>query len=204
MPAVHREVKVRLQDEEKVKETLNGKNGFGKTSQTYKDALYFSEASGLPDIHTRMILEHPTVRAYSASDQFDQIPCSGGIKGPGQYFKPGSTVLVKWQIQNPIKGGQCVIRFAEKNEGNLNSYTIIHPINTQTDSYTGYFDCGNSSGTPEGVEIVIPHNSDCSECTLQVAYKAPNFGEIYQCSDISTIKVEGTGDCAEECKNGGI
>lgn len=173
-------------------------------SRTIEYAQYFGEANKLPDMNTRLFLEEPPARENTSHDKFGMFPCNGGVKGPAQYFKAGTKIMVKWQIQNPTKDGKCIIRLAENNDENAGSYKNIRPIGIDEDQYTGYFNCGNTSGNPEGTEIVIPAGTDCAECTLQFAYNVPDFGEIYQCTDISTVKIEGTQDCDKPCLNGGI
>lgn len=177
---------------------------FNSKKVDYNWARYYADAGQSPNAFTRVYLENPPARQNTSANQYDKFPCSGGVKGPAQYFKPGSTVMVKWQIQNPIKDGKCIVRLSDKNEEDLANYKVLRPVGVDIDPYTGYFSCGNTSGNPEGVEIVIPGETNCAECVLQLGYKAPDFGEIYMCSDVSTVKVEGTHDCGGDCQNGGI
>lgn len=198
-------IKAKLhQNEEKFGDVNQGHQGPHFDSRTIEYAQYFAEASQLPDMNTRLFLEEPAARENTSHDKFGMFPCNGGVKGPAQYFKAGSKIMVKWQIQNPTKDGKCIIRLAESNDENVSSYKNLKPEGIDQDEYTGYFNCGNASGNPEGAEVVIPVGTDCAECTLQVAYNVPGFGEIYQCTDISTVKVEGTNDCDRACLNGGI
>ena len=67
---------------------------------------YFAESSSLNDVQSNVFLESPTARSNTAHSKFGQFPCSGGIKGSSTYYKPGSSAIVKWQVQNPVKGGK--------------------------------------------------------------------------------------------------
>jgi hypothetical protein len=155
-------VKEKLQRTDSVKENIS-KVDPESTLNSINQAQYFNEASKLPDSHTRLFLEEPPVRSYSGNDQFDNYPCSSGMKGPAQFYKPGTSVNMKWQIQNGTKDGKCVIRLSEKGGSDISSYKVLHPLGKQTDQYTGYFDCGNKSGEQESAEVVIPHSSECTE-----------------------------------------
>lgn len=44
----------------------------------------------------------------------------------------------------------------------------------------------------------------CTDCTLQWSYKAPGYGIIYQCSDISIFNGSEMKDCEGDCLNDGI
>jgi hypothetical protein len=66
--------------------------------------------------------------------------------------------MIRWQIENSTKSGQCAVKLAQSNPQNLSSYKPLKPTGVDVDS-DGYFKCGNPDGTTEGVEISIPSDS---------------------------------------------
>jgi len=169
----------------------------------FTGAQYFKQST-LPNAPPEAFLFNPGVRDQTDSGKFGLFPCSGGIKGPAEYYKPGSKVVVKWQILNPSEDSQCIIKMAQKNDQNADSYQTLNPLGREVDKYTGYFACGENTKEPEAVVVQIPTDADCSICTLQLTYKSADYGELYQCADLSTQRIEGSDDCTDECLNGGI
>ena len=192
-------IQVRMQDDDSIRSGIREKiNNWGNKkilADSLANTQYFAEASGdgTSDI---LFLKNPASRKNTHHNKVGMFPCSGGVQGTATYFKPGSQIPVQWDIQNPTEGGKCIIKMTESNSENPSSYTTLRPTDIKVDS-TGYFDCGKGSGT-ESAEITIPSKSNCNHCTIQLSYKIKDQGEIYQCSDISTIQVEGTGDCQQK------
>ena len=166
-------------------------------------AQYFTLTNGLPSQRPLLFMQYPSVRHGTDTASFGKFPCSGGEKGPNKYYQPGSKIMVRWQIENPLSSGKCAIKLAENNPQNLSSYKALTPSNVNVDS-DGYFSWGNLEQSSEGVEIAVPSDSSCVECTLQLVYKTQEFGEMYQCSDISTAYFETTNDCDKPWLNQGV
>jgi hypothetical protein len=193
----HQNIRVILQDDDAVKKGLFNHDTFDHSNSKILDfeaVQYFSKVSTLSDDKPQLYLENPTARPNSSNDKQGYFPCNGGVKGPSTYYKPGTAVEVKWQVKNQVDSGQCIIKLAEKNSESMSSYVILNPTGKDVDPYTGFFDCGERHGHIETAEVYIPIDSHCAECTLQLTYKIEGAGEIYQCSDLSTIHVEGTMD----------
>lgn len=180
----------------------NELNGLMSLTKKYQDAQVF-RSSSLPDSAPEAFLFSPTVREDTDTSKFGNFPCGGGTKGPARYYQPGQKVGIRWKILNPVKDSKCMIKFAEKNDQNTNSYTTLNPFDRDYDDYTGYFGCGTGADSETAI-VQIPSGSDCPSCTLQFIYSAPGYGESYQCADISTDKIKGSDDCDNECFNGGI
>lgn len=169
----------------------------------FDQAQYFALASGLPTQKPLLFMQYPSARHGTDTSSFGKFPWSGGEKGPAKFYEPGSKVMVRWQIENSLKNGVWAIKLAESNPQNLSSYKSLTPTSIKVDA-DGYFQWGNPDGTSEGVEVLIPSSSSWVECTLQLVYKTQEFGEMYQCSDISTAIVETTNDWNQPCLNQGV
>ena len=190
-------IRVILQDDDAVKKGLFNHDTFDHINNNILDFMavqYFSEVRKLSDTSPKLYLENPQAQPNSSNDKQGYFPCNGGVKGPSTYYEPGTGVEVKWQVKNQADNGQCIIKLAERNSESMSSYVILNPTDKDIDPYTGFFPCGKHSGHIETAEVYIPRDSHCAECTLQLTYKVEGAGEIYQCSDLSTIHVEGTMD----------
>ena len=165
---------------------------------------YFAATNGLKDKIPLLKLQSPSARSGTNTSSFGVFPWSGGEKGTVKFFDPGSKIMVRWQIESPTKDGKCAIRLAEQNDQNEGSYKFIRPENLFIDEQSGFFTWGNLDGNPEGVEIIVPSSLTCTECTLQFIYKSTEYGNMYQCSDISVAAFDNTNDCDKPWQNGGI
>ena len=158
----------------------------GEDKNKLEMAKIFAMNNGLTHKKPLLKLQNPPVRQGTDTSVFDTFPWSGGEKGPVKFFEPGAKMMVRWQIESPTKDGQWVIKLAEQNDQNEGSYRILNPHGIAHDLSTGYFSWGNLDGNSEGIEVVIPSTITWTEWTLQLTYKTKEFGEMYQCSDIST------------------
>ena len=157
-----------------------------------KDFQYFTK-SGSSDAAPEAFLFSPSVRDDTDFGVYDNFPCSNGVKGSAEHHHPGDKIIVKWQVLNPVDDSKCAIKLAQSNDQNSSSYKKLIPFGkSDLDQSTGYFKCG--SGDPESAIIQIPSDTDCISCTLQFVYKAPDFGESYQCADITTQEVKSSDD----------
>lgn len=181
----------------------NIESNIDSRSSPYQYTQYFAGSSSLPQ-QPSMFMHYPPPRPGSGTSVFGQFPCSNGIRGTPTYFEPGSTVSVRWQIEHPIEGGMCVIKLSKSKSEDPSSFKELYPTNIDVDPYTGYFPCGDTKGKPETVDVIIPEGTNCEACTLQLTYQVSGYGELYQCSDVSSAKVESTNDCGGECLNGSI
>ena len=197
-------IRVQLQDDDAIRNELLGHSHNWNREGDFIDSLtktqYFAEASSGD---SQIFLENPSARRNTQNGVFGSYPCSGGVKGTPTYVKPGSKLTVQWQVQNPAENGKWVIKMSERDSESLSSYSIMRPINLSTDG-SGYFAWGNSTSGIESAEIAIPSTEKWSQWTLQLGYKVDGTGEMYQWSDLTTVKVEGTNDWRQQCQNGGI
>ena len=67
------------------------------------------------------------------------FPWNGGEKGQPKLIESGSKIMVRWQIENPVKNGMCAIRLAEQNDHDEGSYKFLKPENIILDEQNEYF-----------------------------------------------------------------
>lgn len=102
------------------------------------------------------------------------------MKGQAAPYQPGSKIHFRWEIENPVRDGLCAIKISDNSKAVDSIFKVVTPIDTAVIKETGYFPCGQKDGVAEGVDIMIPFDSLCDDCTLQLNYKTNDFGEISQ------------------------
>lgn len=155
------QAKVQLTDGSLIKGFMA--NTFGNPSSLLNDdrfnsAQFLVLANDLPAVKPLLFLQSPGVRHGTDTSTFRKFPCSGGIKGPAAFHQPGSKLNVKWQIESPVKDGQCAVKLAQNNDQNPGSYVSLKPDSKSIDA-NGYFSCGDLNGSPEYVTVTIPQDS---------------------------------------------
>lgn len=175
----------------RVKDALKA-NAFDMDDAIADEAQYFAESSTTlvvkkdedevvekhpPEIY----LIDPVSREGTSRTGFNLAPCGGGSKGKTRYLaQPGEKTEVEWIIQHPVAGGRCQINLARGHSDDPESYKMVHVIGHGFDSSTGYFQCGDENATIEEVEVQLPYDNSCPDCTIQLVYDAPGYGKMYQ------------------------
>lgn len=182
---------------------LNGAKYFAETANTlYRDNLAAEDGAKEPP---EVFLIDPISREGTSRTAFGLAPCGGGSKGKSRFVaEPGEKTDVEWIIKHPVKGGRCQVKLSRGHGADPNSYEVLHVDGHGFDKSTGKFICGESGELIEEVQVQLPYDTSCPDCTLQWTYEAPGYGIIYQCSDISIVDAENREKCEGGCLNGGI
>jgi len=132
-------------------------------------------------------------------------PCSGGIQGKSKYLaEPGDKANIQYIIQNPVKGGRCLIRLSRGHPDDPSSYFPLPATGNGYDARTGTFQCGDPEKSIEEIKAQLPYDTSCQKCTLQWIYEAPGYGSLFQCADISILTDHDDQACSQDCVNGGV
>mmetsp|Transcript_27587 Transcript_27587/g.49745 ORF Transcript_27587/g.49745 Transcript_27587/m.49745 type:complete len:261 (-) Transcript_27587:326-1108(-) len=149
---------------------------------------------------SRLEVIQPIPRNQSAAINPEHGPCGNMPKGPSHLLaEPGSLNPVIWSVKDYSEDGRCVVNLATEPE--VKHKTVLHPNDGSADA-NGWFDCGRNTTYAERKVFVLPKETVCDACTLQLIFSGSNSTE-FTCVDLQ-INNEFVPGCWEKCENGGV